>query len=125
MRWGKGGDAVPQDGCISPLQQHTQASPEVVDSFPLILPSVTSQCCPKFPHLPLTCPMPPTKRLCCQGNEGNALPPAGFLCSPDLSLVSEGEGVPWSGRCFCHGLLLKWGDHSDIQGSIFALCPVG
>ena len=38
MRWGKGGDAVPQDGCISPLQQHTQASPEVVDSFPLILP---------------------------------------------------------------------------------------
>ena len=30
VRWGKGGDAVPQDCCIPPLQQHTQASPQVV-----------------------------------------------------------------------------------------------
>lgn len=42
MRWGNGGDAVPQDCCIPPLQQHTQASPEVVDSFALILPRMTS-----------------------------------------------------------------------------------
>ena len=59
--WGKGGNAVPQDGCIPPLQQHTQASPEVVDSFPFILPGVSGQCCPKLSHLSLPCPMPPTK----------------------------------------------------------------
>ena len=45
MRWGKGGDAVPQDCCIPPLQQHTKASPQVVDSLALVLPGVTSQCC--------------------------------------------------------------------------------
>ena len=28
MGWGKGGDAVPQDCCIPPLQQHTQPAPE-------------------------------------------------------------------------------------------------
>ena len=61
MGWGKGGDAIPQDCCIPPLQQHAQASPEVVDSFTFVLPSVTSQCCPKFPHLTLPCAMPPTK----------------------------------------------------------------
>ena len=37
MRWGKGGDAVPQNCCIPPLQQHTKASPEVVDGFTLVL----------------------------------------------------------------------------------------
>ena len=40
MGWGKGGDAIPQDCCISPLQQHSQTSPEVVDS-----------CCHIGPHL--------------------------------------------------------------------------
>ena len=40
LRWWEVRDSVPQDCCIPPLEQDSQAPPQVVDSLALILPSV-------------------------------------------------------------------------------------
>ena len=71
--WWEVGDPVSQNRSISPLQQNSQATPEVVDRLALFLSCVPGKRRAKFLDLPLPHTVPPTKSFRCQREESNTL----------------------------------------------------
>ena len=51
---------------------------------------------PQLPDLGLGYGVPPAQGLHGEGQEGQTLPPAVLLGTPELSIVREVEGVPWA-----------------------------
>ena len=117
-------DPVPKNGSIASLEQDAHSAPQVGGSFPLILASVAGKSRSQLLHLPLGIWVPSPKGLCHNWQESNPLSPALLLCPIYFALIGIGEGMA---SCVCstwHGVVLEGGDHSHIQGSIFAPHPV-
>ena len=87
--WWEVGDPVSQNRSISPLQQNSQATPEVVDRLALFLSRVPGKRRAKFLDLPLPHTVPPTKSFCCQREESHTLPPAQLLCTIQLLVILD------------------------------------
>ena len=80
---------------------------------------------PQLPDLGLGYWMPPAQGLRGEGQEGQTLPPAVLLGTPELSIVREVEGIPrFNGLPIDCGVLER-ACHSDIQGSVLTPCPMG
>ena len=117
-------DPVPKNSSIASLEQDAHSAPQVGGSFPLILASVAGKSRSQLLHLPLGIWVPSPKGLCHNWQESNPLSPTLLLCPINFALICIGEGMA---SCVCstwHGVVLEGGDHSHIQGSIFAPHPV-
>ena len=79
----------------------------------------------QLPDLGLGQGVPPAQGLHGEGPEGQTLPPAVLLGTPELPVVREVEGVPrFNGLPIdCRGL--ERACHSDIQGSVLTSSPMG
>ena len=91
--WWEVGDPVSQNRSISPLQQNSQATPEVVDRLALFLSRVPGKRRAKFLDLPLPHTVPPTKSFCCQREESHTLPPAQLLCTTQLLVILDWQSM--------------------------------